>query len=170
MDSNEKSRFNEWQKTTEGSNSDSIQNDAQMEVKPTQDTNTTVQKMINYPELLWCTAISDENKLYLTILREDLGKSRVKDLTETSVLQVEISTSSSDNLFIVLSGALGYEVVPKIATDEKIRGIYIFCFKVEEHKIWTSKFPIIKQVEKDFFILRDKLLQDIRKLEEELKK
>jgi hypothetical protein len=80
---------------------------------------------------------NDENLLNQQQLR--LLDSNLKLLKNKDELDEYLKSTDARITFIV-NGSLGEQVVPAIHNSPKIIAIYIFCYNVEKHKIWSAKF------------------------------
>jgi len=72
-----------------------------------------------------------------------------------------------NKLFLIVSGSVGKNFVPKIFDLSQINAIYIFCGHIENHKSWAKKYEKIKGVFNDIKELCECIQRDKQKLEQE---
>jgi hypothetical protein len=51
---------------------------------------------------------------------------------------------------MIVSGAMGKILLPKIHFFKNIYSIIIFCFNIEYHSSWSKEYKKVKLVTKDF--------------------
>lgn len=69
--------------------------------------------------------------------------------------------SANKRTFLVSSGGLGKEVVPKIHNLPQVYAIYIYCSDVQFHQEWTKNFPKVHTVCNDDKYLLTQLAIDV---------
>jgi hypothetical protein len=74
---------------------------------------------------------------------------------------------SKNKLFLIVSGELGKNFVPKIYHLSQINSIYIFCGHIENHESWAKEYEKIKGVFNDITELCECLKRDKQKLEQD---
>ena len=110
---------------------------------------TTNQRRIvqNY-QLVWVEAnVSSSNEDYqqtLENLRSNVNSVTVFAEPEESVTFLQ--GIHVEKVFLVVSGYLGRDLVPRIHAMTQIDAIYIFCGETNLHKEWVKKWPKVKGV------------------------
>lgn len=61
--------------------------------------------------------------------RVDLCEKHIKSLSET------------DQIILIVSGALGREIVPRIHQNRQIVSIYVYCGNRQNNEQWIKEFP-----------------------------
>ena len=82
-------------------------------------------------------------------------------------LQYMNGLDGTKKLFLILSGSLGKDFVPRVYDRQQIRSIYIFCRITTVHKVWTKGYPKINGVFDQITELRHVLAVDKQQLESE---
>jgi len=72
---------------------------------------------------------------------------------------------TNEKIILIVSGAYGEEIVPKIHDLPTIISIYIYCLDVNRNKIWAKDYPKIRSVQSSTDILIQELSQNQIKLE-----
>ena len=71
-----------------------------------------------------------------------------------------LNTMDDEKAFVISSGALGENLVPRIHRLPKVDVIYIFCGNKARNEVWASNWPKIKGV----FTLIDPICESLRKV------
>jgi len=66
------------------------------------------------------------------------------------------------NIFVIISGKLGKDHAHKLADQQEIVGIYVYCMNVNEHRKWTDKIKKIHCTVSNATDLLKQLNSDIR--------
>jgi len=101
------------------------------------------------------------SQLYLII------KSIVIFTNEQKCLEFINKFRLKNKLFLIVSGVLGKNFVPKIYHLLQINTIYIFCGYIESHESWAKEYEKIKGVFNDITELCECLKRDKQKLEQD---
>ena len=81
-------------------------------------------------------------------------------------LCVQFLTSiEKENIFIVVSGSLGQQLLLQIKDHSPIQSIYIYCGNKTHHEQWVKAYPQIRGVYTNIKLLCDILGGDIRRLD-----
>jgi hypothetical protein len=73
-----------------------------------------------------------------------------------------------EKVFLICSGSLGEEFIPKVHDQAVIKSIYVFCGNKEKHKKWADKYPKVKGVYTEFEFLCKQLKVDVQQTESSL--
>ncbi|CAF4670595.1 unnamed protein product, partial [Rotaria sp. Silwood2] len=73
-----------------------------------------------------------------------------------------------EKIFLIISGTLGENVIPRIHHLSQIESIYIFCFDQDKHKLWTQKYNKVKGVYSDIEPICDELKKTISQCSNDL--
>ncbi|CAF1160357.1 unnamed protein product [Rotaria sp. Silwood1] len=57
-----------------------------------------------------------------------------------------ITSIEEENIFMIISGAIGEHIVPKIHNTDQIHSIYVFCQNESKHKQWAQKWSKVRGV------------------------
>ncbi len=55
-------------------------------------------------------------------------------------------TSQKDRLVLIVSGRLGWEIVPSIHNIRQVISIYVYCMDKERNEQWACKYEKVKVV------------------------
>lgn len=84
---------------------------------------------------------------------------------EQNCLEYINEVYSKNKLFLIISGSIGENFLPKINDLSQINSIYIFCGRKTKHEVWAKKYVKIKGVFDDIIELCECLKCDKQKLE-----
>jgi tetratricopeptide (TPR) repeat protein len=114
--------------------------------------------------LIWLDSSIDESnedcQNSLTELRRIVNT--VETYTDADECIEFITETKGENIFVILSGALGFQHVPRIHDMPQIDSIYIFCGNKSKHEQWTKEWMKVKGVFTDVRPLCEVLKQDTR--------
>ncbi|CAF1325792.1 unnamed protein product [Rotaria magnacalcarata] len=111
---------------------------------------------------------SEENKRSQIILRAIINNLKVFD-DETECEKVIRDVSVADRIVLIVSGSLGYEIVPKVHNLEQLSSVYVFCWDKAKNEIWAQNFPKVKELYVKLDDLINRIQEDhkLRRMEEE---
>ncbi|CAF3361091.1 unnamed protein product [Rotaria sp. Silwood1] len=101
---------------------------------------------------VWCDAsIGNENKLdddknTIMQLARIVNQNRQLVHTFNDLSACQEFITDVDNVCLIISGAMGQELVPLIHNLDQIHSIYIFCFNREKHLAWSSPYRKVRGV------------------------
>ena len=106
------------------------------------------RKLIQNFLLVWFDANLDESKADFKKSLERLRNVVASIITFHDVTECVnfLNEISQENVFIIVSGALGRQVAPEFENMPQVQSIYIFCGNKAFHEEWTSKIPKVKGV------------------------
>jgi hypothetical protein len=81
---------------------------------------------------------SDESLFTLRTLQNIVDLTRKFDDVQECISHIEGTPDIVS--FIICSGTLGKTLVPQIHHRENIWAIYVYCYDVDTHKLWTSSY------------------------------
>ena len=98
--------------------------------------------------LVWLDANLDESKADFKNSLERLRNVVASIITFQDVTECInfLNEISQEKAFIIVSGALGRQVVPDLEDMPQIQSVYIFCGNKATHKEWASKMAKVKGV------------------------
>ena len=101
----------------------------------------------NFP-LIWLDANLDESKVDFKNSLERLRNILASIITFQDVKECInfLNDISQEKVFIIVSGALGRQVVPDFENMPQVQSIYIFSGNKAIHEEWASKMPKVKGV------------------------
>ena len=73
--------------------------------------------------------------------------------------------SPNEKIILIVSGAYGQEIVPRIHDTPLIIAVYVYCLDVQRNEIWAKNFPKIRSVQSSTANLLRELSQNQYKLE-----
>jgi hypothetical protein len=91
---------------------------------------------------------NEENREYRLLL-EDKFKHQGFSFAD-SIDQVINFINSSVKVVLIVSGAMGRILLPKIHFLKNVYSIIIFCYNVEYHSTWAKDYEKVKLVTDDF--------------------
>ena len=106
------------------------------------------RKLIQNFLLIWLDANLDESKADFKSSLERLRNVVASIITfqDTKECINFLNEISHEKVFIIISGALGQQVVPDLQDMPEVQSIYIFCGNKAIHEEWVSKMPKVKGV------------------------
>jgi hypothetical protein len=119
--------------------------------------------------LIWLDASINKDEQDDQYSLNQLGlviKSIIIFINEQKCLEFINKFRLKNKLFLIVSGSLGENFVPKIYDLFQINFIYIFCGQKKKHEIWTKKYEKIKGVFDNITELCVHLKRDKDKLEQ----
>ena len=101
--------------------------------------------------LVWLDANLDESKADFKNSLERLRNVVASIRTFQDVKQCInfLNEISEEKVFMIVSGALGQQVVPEIENKPQLEAIYVFCGNKAAHEPWASKISKVKGVYTD---------------------
>jgi hypothetical protein len=105
----------------------------------------------------------------ITALHRISNSIKLFDTCETCIDFVH-NKVKEEKVFLIVSGALGEQLVPRIEHDIKLDSIYIFCWNKSKHEQWATKEQHHKiiRVFTDIKDIYNQLKEDIKHCEHEL--
>ena len=73
-----------------------------------------------------------------------------------------VTDIKNEKAFMIVSGALGQQVVPLIHDIPQLYAIYVFCTQKKTHEQWIKDYSKVKDIFTQIDPLRDILKQDVR--------
>ena len=106
------------------------------------------RKLIQNFLLVWLDANLDESKADFKKALEQLRNVVASIITFQDVKEcIEfLNEISQENVFIIVSGSLGRQVVPNFEDMPQVQSIYIFCGNKAMHEEWASKMRKVKGI------------------------
>ena len=106
------------------------------------------RKLIQNFLLVWLDANLDESKADFKKSLERLRNVVASIITFQDVKEcIEfLNEISQENVFIIVSGSLGRQVVPNFEDMPQVQSIYIFCGNKAMHEEWASKMRKVKGI------------------------
>ena len=110
--------------------------------------------------LLWvdASANSNENRHAQQLLRSIFNPIRIFE--DNIECETYIHQSKCDQILLIVSGHLGFDMIPFIHSLRQITLIYIYCLNSTKHKTWASKFTKIRAVVTDLNELIETIIMD----------
>jgi hypothetical protein len=115
-----------------------------------------------YSTVIWLDA--DINRTIDCIDTETRLRSIInflKIFTDVSVCIEYIKSVTNEDIFLIISGSYGIQVIPTVHNIPSIAFIYVFCSNAEIHNSWITMYTKISGVFVDKSILCKKLREDI---------
>ncbi|CAF1351110.1 unnamed protein product [Rotaria sordida] len=105
----------------------------------------------------------------ITALRHIVNTIKTFDTCESCIDFIN-NQVKEEKVFLIVSGSLGQQLVPRIEHDIKLDSIYVFCLKKCNHEQWTSKeqHQKIKGIFIDIQDICNRLKEDIKQSQHEL--
>ena len=91
----------------------------------------------------------------------------VKVFTESTACVDFLREVSEEKVFVIVSGALGKDLVPRIHALPQLDTIYIFCGNRERHKPWTEEWSKVKDAYTQIKAIREALQQSVKQCNQE---
>jgi hypothetical protein len=108
---------------------------------------------------------NSENNYYRRKLKEIFPS-----FSEASTVPEAMSLiNSTVRSVLLISGSMGRYLVPRIHSLRNVRTIIIFCYDVESHREWTTKYDKICYISNDFAKVIERCkekLSDIMRLDQ----
>ncbi|CAF1333816.1 unnamed protein product [Rotaria sordida] len=110
-----------------------------------------VRRVIQNFLLVWLDANIDETKEDFKNSLQDLRKLVVSVTTFKDPQQCVnfLSELKKEKIFLIVSGALGQQIVPEIQAMPQLETIYVFCDNESYHEEWTKTVSKVKGVYTD---------------------
>ncbi|CAF1565833.1 unnamed protein product, partial [Adineta steineri] len=104
------------------------------------------QRIVQNFVLIWTDADIDESKKHCQDILARLRRivNDVKICTETKQCMQRLKSISNEKAFIIVSGALGENLVPDIHSLAQVEAIYIFGRNIDSHEHWARNWSKIK--------------------------
>ena len=110
-----------------------------------------VRRVLQNFLLVWLDANFNESsadfKTSLKYLREVVAS--IETFTDAEECAKFLDQIQKEKVFMIVSGALGQQVVPEIAGKPQLEAIYVFCGNKAAHEQWASKISKVKGVYTD---------------------
>ena len=101
--------------------------------------------------LVWLDANFNETsadfKTSLKYLRQVVAS--IETFTDAEECVKFLDQIQEEKAFMIVSGALGRQVVPEIENKSQLEAIYVFCGNKAAHEQWANKIPKVKGVYTD---------------------
>jgi tetratricopeptide (TPR) repeat protein len=98
--------------------------------------------------LVWLdSSIDDSNEnfgKYITHLQHIINK--INTFTDPKPCVNFLRNIREENVFMIVSGVLGQEIVPKIDAMSQLDSIYVFCSNKVHHERWTKNWAKVKGI------------------------
>ena len=99
-------------------------------------------------QLIWLDANvnngSDDSVFTLRSLQNLVDLTSKFDNLEDCVLYIE--QTQDITTFLICSGTLGKQLVPRIHSQKNIWAIYLYCFDVDSHEDWASSYSQVSLI------------------------
>lgn len=85
---------------------------------------------------------TDENQSFANRLSHEFSSGKyqlIKFDQETAVIQF-VRTMITNNIILITSGSAGHAVISKIGYYWNLKGIIIFCIRVDDHRLWAGNY------------------------------
>ncbi|CAF1567989.1 unnamed protein product, partial [Adineta steineri] len=104
------------------------------------------QRIVQNFVLIWADADIDESKKHCQDILARLRRivNDVKICTESKQCMQRLKSISNEKAFIIVSGALGENLVPDIHSLAQVEAIYIFGRNIDSHEHWARNWSKIK--------------------------
>ncbi|UJR18233.1 hypothetical protein I4U23_005133 [Adineta vaga] len=103
---------------------------------------------------------NEDCKRFLTKLQQIVNT--IKTYTDPNDCVNFVTDAKDENIFMITSGTLGLDCVPRIHHMPQIDSIYIFCDNKTKHEQWTKDWKKVKGVFTDIPSLCEALQQYVR--------
>ena len=107
-----------------------------------------VRRVLQNFLLVWLDANFNESnadfKTSLKYLRQVVAS--IETFTDAEECVKFLDQIQKEKAFMILSGALGRQVVPEIENKPQLEAIYVFCGNKAEHEQWANKISKVKGV------------------------
>ena len=110
-----------------------------------------VRRVLQNFLLVWLDANFNESsadfKTSLKYLRQVVTS--IETFTDAEECAKFLDQIKKEKAFMIVSGALGRQVVPEIESKPQLEAIYVFCGNKAAHEPWANKIPKVKGVYTD---------------------
>ena len=85
---------------------------------------------------------TDENQSFANRLSHEFSAGKyqlIKFDQETAVIEF-VRTNITNNIILIISGSAGHAVISEIGHYWNLKGIIVFCIRVDDHRLWAGNY------------------------------
>jgi hypothetical protein len=124
------------------------------------------KKKIDDMTLTWLDkSISRTDDNYYSMYKLNYLIHNIRTFTRIDTFIDYLTNEITERIILIVSGSLGFQIIPKIHCFPLIDSIYIFCQNKTIHRLWAKNYNKVQGVFNDIDLLclhlrKEKLFQD----------